>query len=537
MSAAASAQDEAAAFLERSRAVDRLWARDHTLWREDPTEIADRLGWLDVPAEMMERVQDLAAFAAEIRAEGVERVILLGMGGSALGPETLRQCFGKRPGFPDLATLDSTLPDRVKAVADSLDAARTLFVVSSKSGTTIEPNALYGFFRRLVEGAVGRARAGERFIAITDAGTPLDDMARADGFRRVFRNRADIGGRYSVLSYFGLVPAALMGCDLRGLLSGGAAMRDLCVPNADPLANPAARFGAEMGALAMSGRDKLTILASPALAPFGLWAEQLVAESLGKDGRGIVPIVGEPLGGAAAYGEDRQFVHMKTRGEDSDADALADALESAGHPLTRFEMDADALAAGLGAEFYRWEFAVAAAGAVMGVNPFDQPDVQRAKDLAQAALDEYARGGRLPDISASGSARELAASMRPGDYMAILAYVQQTARTDAALFELRAALLSQYGAATTLGYGPRYLHSTGQLHKGGANNAAALAITAPHRATVEIPGERIDFGALADAQAWSDVEALKAAGRRTASVVLPPDADPADAIRALARGV
>ena len=537
MSAAASAQDEAAAFLTRSRAVDRVWARDHTLWREHPTEIANRLGWLDVPVEMMERVDDLAAFADEIRAEGVERVILLGMGGSALGPETLRQCFGKRPGFPDLTTLDSTLPDRVKAVADSLDAARTLFIVSSKSGTTIEPNALYGFFRRLVEGAVGRGRAGARFIAITDAGTPLDDMARADGFRRVFRNRADIGGRYSVLSYFGMVPAALMGCDLRGLLSGGAAMRDLCVPNADPLANPAARFGAEMGALAMSGRDKLTILASPALSPFGLWAEQLVAESLGKDGRGIVPIVGEPLGGAAAYGEDRQFVYMKARGDDSDADALADALESAGHPIARREVDADALAAGLGAEFYRWEFAVAAAGAVMGVNPFDQPDVQRAKDLAQAALDEYARGGRLPDISPSGSARELAAAMRPGDYMAILAYVPQTARTDAALFELRAALLSKYGAPTTLGYGPRYLHSTGQLHKGGANNAAALAITAPHRATVEIPGERIDFGALADAQAWSDLEALKSAGRRTASVVLPPDSDPADAIRALARGV
>ena len=534
---AASAQDEAAAFLTRSRAVDRLWARDHTLWREDPTEIADRLGWLDVPAEMMGRVDDLAAFADEIRAEGVERVILLGMGGSALGPETLRQCFGKRPDFPDLATLDSTLPDRVKAVADSIDAARTLFIVSSKSGTTIEPNALYGFFRRLVEGAVGRAGAGARFIAITDAGTPLDDLARADGFRRVFRNRADVGGRYSVLSYFGLVPAALAGYDLRGLLSGGAAMRDSCVPNADPLANPAARFGAEMGALAMGGRDKLTILASPSLAPFGLWAEQLVAESLGKDGRGIVPVVGEPLGDALAYGEDRQFVYMKARGEDSDADALADALESAGHPIARHEVDADALAAGLGAEFYRWEFAVAVAGAAMGVNPFDQPDVQRAKDLAQAALDEYARGGRLPDISPQASARELAASLRPGDYMAILAYVPQTERTDAALFELRAALLSQYGAPTTLGYGPRYLHSTGQLHKGGANIAAALAITAPHRATVEIPGERMDFGALADAQAWSDLEALKSAGRRTASVILPANADPADAIRALARGL
>ena len=530
------AKEEAAAFLARSRAVERVWERDHTLWREDPTEIADRLGWLDLPVEMAASVDDIDAFADEIRAEGVERVVLLGMGGSALGPETLRQCFGKRPDFPDLTTLDSTLPDRVKAVADSIDAARTLFIVSSKSGTTIEPNALYAFFRRLVVDTVGGARAGARFVAVTDADTPLDDLARAGGFRRVFRNPADVGGRYSVLSYFGLVPAALAGYDARGLLSGGAAMRASCAPDADALANPAARLGAEMGALAVNGRDKLTILASPTLAPFGLWAEQLVAESLGKDGRGIVPIVGEPLGGADAYGEDRQFVYMKMRGEDSDADALADRLESAGHPLARYEMDADALASGLGAEFYRWEFAAATAGAVLGVNPFDQPDVQSAKDLAQAALDEYARGGRLPDISPRGSARELAASLAPGDYMALLAYVPQTERTDAALAELRAALLSQYGVPTTLGYGPRYLHSTGQLHKGGANNVAALALIAPHRAQVAIPNERIDFGALADAQAWSDVEALKSAGRRTAIAVLADGGDPAEGIRGIAQG-
>ena len=528
----AAARDRASAFLAESGAARRIWERDHTLWRDDPTEIADRLGWLDLPERMADSVPDLAAFADEIRGEGIAHVVLLGMGGSALGPETVRQCLPKRDGFPELITLDSTLPDAVKAVADSIDASRALFIISSKSGTTIEPNVLYRFFRKLADDALGEARAGSRFIAITDADTPLDHLARADGFRRVFRNPADIGGRYSVLSYFGLVPTALTGRDARGLLRGGAMMRELCNPNA--AANPAAAFGADMGALALAGRDKLTILASPPLAPFGLWAEQLIAESLGKDGRGVIPIAGEPLADADAYGDDRHFVHMNRRGDDSAAAALADALESSGrHPLTRFEMDGDNLAAGLGAEFYRWEFATAIAGAAMGVNPFDQPDVQSAKDLAQAALDARARGGRLPNLSPAGSARELADALAPGDYIAILAYIPQTERTDAALAALRAALLSKHGVPTTLGYGPRYLHSTGQLHKGGANNIAALALVSPHQAAVPIPGERIDFGALADAQAWSDMEALRTAGRRTAVTVLNP-ANRAEAVREIA---
>ena len=527
------ARDRASAFLAESGAARRIWEGDYTLWRDDPTEIADRLGWLNLPERIIDSIPDLAAFADEIRGEGIAHVVLLGMGGSALGPETVRQCLPKRDGFPELITLDSTLPDAVKAVADSIDASRALFIASSKSGTTIEPNVLYRFFREQAENALGAARAGSHFIAITDADTPLDHLARADGFRRVFRNPADVGGRYSVLSYFGLVPAALTGRDALGLLRGGAMMRELCAPNAD--ANPAAAFGAEMGAFALAGRDKLTILASPRLAPFGLWAEQLIAESLGKDGRGIIPIAGEPLADADAYGDDRQFVHMKRRGEDSSAAAaLAAALESSGrHPLTRFEMDGDNPAIGLGAEFYRWEFATAVAGAIMGVNPFDQPDVQSAKDLAQAALDEYAQGGRLPNLAPAGSARELADALAPGDCLAILAYIPQTEHADAALSALRAALLSKYGVPTTLGYGPRYLHSTGQLHKGGADNIAALALISPHRTAVPIPGERMDFGALADAQAWSDMEALRTAGRRTAVTVLNPAAR-AEAIREIA---
>ena len=526
------ARDRASAFLAESGAASRIWEGDHTLWRDDPTEIADRLGWLNLPERMTDSVPALAAFADEIRGEGIAHVVLLGMGGSALGPETVRQCLPKRAGFPELTTLDSTLPDAVKAVADSIDVSRSLFIVSSKSGTTIEPNVLYRFFRELADDALGETRAGSHFIAITDADTPLDHLARADGFRRVFRNPADIGGRYSVLSYFGLVPAALTGRDALGLLRGGAMMRELCAPNANP--NPAATFGAEMGAFALGGRDKLTILASPSIAPFGLWAEQLIAESLGKDGRGVIPIAGEPLADADAYGGDRQFIRMKRRGEDSAIDALGNALESSGrHPLTRFEMDGDNPAVGLGAEFYRWEFAAAIAGAMMRVNPFDQPDVQSAKDLAQAALDEYAQGGRLPNLSPAGSARELADALAPGDCLAILAYIPQTEHADAALAALRAALLSKHGVPTTLGYGPRYLHSTGQLHKGGADNIAALALVSPHQAAVPIPGERMDFGALADAQAWSDVEALRTAGRRTAVTVLNP-ADRAEAIREIA---
>ena len=523
--------DEAVASLQESDAITRIWSKDHTLWSDDPTEIVDRLGWLDVASSMRNQVDDLTAFADEVRHDGIEHVVLLGMGGSSLGPEVLGQCFGGRDGFPQLIVLDSTLPSRIRTVAKTIDPARTLFLVSSKSGATIEPNMLYKLFRRLVEDAVGPAEAGKSFVAVTDRGTPLDDLAERDGFRRTFRNRPDIGGRYSVLSYFGLVPAALIGCDLRALLNGAVAMQSVCGPDVRARANPGAWLGAVIGALALSGRDKLTILTSPALAPFGLWTEQLVAESLGKNGSGVMPIVGEPLSAPEFYGNDRHLVYLKLAGEHSDIDALAKVLSAQGHPVIRYEMQ-DLIE--LGAEFYRWEFAIATAAAVMGVHPFDQPDVQRAKDLAQQALDNFESDGLSPDLSPCGSLSALVADAKQDDYIAVLAYVKQTAETDRALNRLRFALSARYRVPTTLGYGPRYLHSTGQLHKGGSDNVVVIMLTAPHDVDVEIPGEKYTFGVLADAQAASDLDALKAAGRRTASVVLDGTPDAATGIAALA---
>ena len=520
--------DEAVASLQGRNAVSRIWSRDHTLWSDDPTEIADRIGWLDVASSMLGEIDDLTAFADDVRRDGIDHVVLLGMGGSSLGPEVLSQCLGQRDGFPELIVLDSTLPSRIRTVVKTIDPARTLFLVSSKSGATIEPNMLYKFFKRLVEDAVGPNDAGSRFVAITDTGTPLDDLAERDGFRRTFRNPSDIGGRYSVLSYFGLVPAALIGLDLRALLNGAVSMQSACGPDVRAYSNPGAWLGAVIGSLALSGRDKLTILTSPSLAPFGLWAEQLVAESLGKSGNGVVPIVGETTGSMELYGDDRHLVYLKLAGEHSDIDALAETLALRGHPVIRYELQ-DLIE--LGAEFYRWEFAIATAAAVMGIHPFDQPDVQRAKNLTGKALDRFESDGLAPDLSPHGSLSHLVSGAKPGDYIAILAYVERTPETDHALDRLRSALTARCRVPTTLGYGPRYLHSTGQLHKGGPDNVAVLMLTAPHKMDVQIQGEKFTFGVLADAQAASDLHALKSAGRRAASTVL--QGNQAEAIEAM----
>ena len=509
--------DEAVASLEDTDAVARIWAGDHTLWSSDPSEITDRLGWLDTPPSMLDSVYDLFRFAQQVRDEGTRHIVLLGMGGSSLGAEVLRQCRGQREGWPELIVLDSTIPARIASVTESIDPARTLFLVSSKSGTTVEPNMLYKFFRSVVENAIGTRNAGDRFVAITDEGTALDEVAQQSGFRRVFRNRPDIGGRYSVLSYFGLVPAALIGFDFRGLLNSGVAMQSACGPGIPAATNPGAWFGAVLGSLALTGRDKLTILTSPTLASFGLWAEQLVAESLGKDGLGIVPIAGEPAEALRQVGDDRVFVSLEMAGDGSEIGALVDRLVSDGHPLVRYRIDD---VSDLGGEFYRWQFAIAVAGVVMGVHPFDQPDVQRAKDLTDEALTRFESHGEAPTLTEEGSIKELVSDMRPWDYLAILAYLEQTPELDVALAKLRGAIGSKYSIPTTLGYGPRYLHSTGQLHKGGANNVAALMLTAPHTQDIDIPREGFSFGILADAQASSDLQALRSAGRNVVCMVL-----------------
>ncbi len=500
--------------LSADNVVERIWAKDHTLWSDSPTEITDRLGWLDITDTMRGEVTALTRFAHSVRDEDIRHVVLLGMGGSSLGAEVLNQSFGPREGWPELVVLDSTLPAQVNLVADSINIECALFVVSSKSGTTAEPRLLYRLFRhRLNKLGFG----GEKFIAITDPGSPLEQLAIRDGFRKIFLNAPDICGRYSVLSYFGLVPAALAGYDVAGILESGEQMRSNCavgIPTGD---NPGAHLGATITSHTEAGRDKLTLLTSPSLDSFGLWAEQLIAESLGKKGRGIAPVTLEPPGNVLSYGHDRQFVFLKLSGEDSPTDTLASDLAHAGHPVIRYEIkDVNSL----GGEFYRWEFAIATAGAMMGVNPFDQPDVQRAKDLTQRSLEAFKASGDTAILTAQGTIAELTGSLSIGDYIAILAYVPQTPQNDDALSRLREAILRNCRVPTTLGYGPRYLHSTGQLHKGGPNSVAALMIVSPHEEDVAIPGENFTFGALTDAQAAADLRVLQDAGRRTACVKL-----------------
>ena len=515
--------EAALADLQQRDVMGRLWRRDHTVWKPGPQEITNRLGWLTVADTMDERVPALAAFAEGVKNAGLRHVVLLGMGGSSLGPEVLRQAFGSAGGYPGLIVLDSTVPAWVRAVTKAIDPAATLFLVSSKSGGTVEPNALYRHFRDLVEQAVGKEKAGQSFVAITDPGTSLERLAQQDGFRRVFLNPPDIGGRYSVLSYFGLVPAALMGIDLTTLLDRADRMREGCASFVDAHDNPGAWLGAAMGTLALKGRDKLTLVTSPSIGGFGLWAEQLIAESTGKEGRGIVPIAGEPLVASESYGDDRLFVYLRVEGDDNaEIDAAISGIESSGQSVVRLALR-DRY--DLGAEFYRWEFATAVSGATLGIHPFDQPNVQAAKDMTESILEQYRRSGQLPHVEATASLEGLLSEARPGDYLGIMAYVRQTPETDGALADLRRKVAERYRIATTLGYGPRFLHSTGQLHKGGPDTGLFLQVTASHGQDLPIPGEPYTFSVLADAQALGDLRALQSQGRRVARTHLGTDTD------------
>ena len=504
--------ESALAGLQRRQVISRIWNVDHTVWKPDPAELTNRLGWLTVTDVMREQVPAMEVLANEVRDAGFRHVVLLGMGGSSLGPEVLRQTFGSAPGYPKLIVLDSTVPAWVQAVADVIDPARAVFLVSSKSGSTTEPNMFYAYFRDLVEKAVGREGAGRHFIAITDSGTPLETLARKQGFRRIFLNPTDIGGRYSVLSYFGLVPAALIGLDLLKLIGRADGMREgtmSCVPAHE---NPGAWLGVVMALLAQQGRDKLTLVTSPSISGFGLWVEQLIAESTGKDGLGIVPVAGEPLLSANHYGDDRLFVYLRLDGDRNDETGESiKAIESSGQPVVRFDMPDKY---GLGAEFFRWEMATAVAGSIMSINPFDQPNVQAAKDMTDSVLGEFQSSGKLPAMEDSSSIGALLALRKEGDYLAIMAYIRQTPEVDEALETLRRKVTEAHGIATTLGYGPRFLHSTGQLHKGGPGSGLFLQLTAEHPRDLAIPGAPFTFGVLADAQAVGDLRALRASQRR-----------------------
>ncbi len=524
--------------LDAEHVPARFHAHDHTLWSDDPTEISDRLAWLTLPGDIRPKVDELVRFAGNAHQEGCRQLVLLGMGGSSLGPEVIRQVVG--PGSKglraDMFTLDSTVPAWVAATTASIDPARTLFAVSSKSGTTTEPLAFYAHFRHLVESNVGTRNAGNSFVAVTDPGTPLESLAHDAGFRRAFINDPDIGGRYSVLSYFGLVPAALMGVDLARLLDPAERMQRACTTDGPVSDNPGAWLGTVIGALAKQGRDKLTLVASPRIAGFGLWVEQLLAESTGKSGTGIIPVAAEPLETPEHYGDDRFFVQLRLADDDSQEAAAADRtledLKAAGHPVARLEMS-DAY--DLGAEFYRWEYATAIAGHILAIHPFDQPDVQGAKDRTVSVLDRYQGEGQLPKVSADDPAAlaGLLDQSAPGDYLAVMAYLQDSPGIRDAIHHLRRRVMRRHGIATTAGYGPRFLHSTGQLHKGGPNSGIFLQLTAQHPDDVPIPDWPFSFGVLADAQASGDLQALRELGRRTVSVRL--EGDPAGAIERLAQ--
>ncbi len=526
--------------LAKARVIERTWSKDHTVWKPEPKEITDRLGWLSVMETMSDEVSSLESFAAETRDSGYRHVVLLGMGGSSLGPEVIRQtllgdnnridALDVATRYPRLIVLDSTVPGWLIEVTSAIDPAMTLFVVSSKSGSTVEPLSFYSHFRNLVEGALGKERAGDNFVAVTDPGTSLERLGREDGFRRIFSNPPDIGGRYSVLSYFGLVPAGLTGIDVRLLLERAEEMKRACASHEPVGENPGAWLGAVMGTLASRGVDKLTIVTSPAIGSFGLWVEQLLAESTGKEGRGIIPVAREPLMDPESYGDDRLFVYLRLDGDDNAAtDNAVERVKSSGHPLVTVALrDPYDLAA----EFYRWEFATSVAGRVLGIHPFDQPDVQGAKDATDRVLEEYRGSRRIPEVDARIPLKEMLSSARAGDYLAILAYLVQTPAVDEAVQHLRLKVMEQYHIATTFGYGPRYLHSTGQLHKGGPGTGLFLQLTSTHAKDVEIPGKDYTFGVLADAQATGDLQALQALGRRVTRIHLSADIEAA--IRELA---
>jgi glucose-6-phosphate isomerase len=481
--------------------VGRLWRRDGTLWAPEGTpEVTNRLGWLDIAERMREQLGDLKDFAAELKAEGYTDAVVLGMGGSSLAPEVFRQSFGEQENGLILHVLDSTHPVQVRATIAALDLDRSLMIVSSKSGGTVEPNSMFKAFH-------ARQTDGSHYVAVTDPGSSLEQVAGEHGFRRVFHGDPDIGGRYSALSAFGLVPAAAAAIDLAAVLDSaiGAAAECQVAGNS----NAGLWLGCALGELARQGRDKLTFVADAPLGSYGLWAEQLFAESTGKQGRGILPIADEPHLDAAAYGDDRVFVHIAL-GDEANAKHLA-ALRDAGHPVITIR----ALGPNdLGRIFFLSEFAVAVAGWVLEINPFDQPNVQEAKDNTNRVLKQGSAGLHEGNLS------ELTDGLAPPHYFAIMGYLPYSEETDAAVARLRAHLIERYHVATTWGYGPRFLHSTGQFHKGGPKTGRFLQLIDEGAEDLEIPGEEFTFGTLIRAQADGDLQTLRDHGLPAIRVVV-----------------
>lgn len=517
--------------------VKRIWSKDASLWKSDEQSakiINNSLGWLTVAGEMLGVADELVKFADHIRSSGFQYVMVCGMGGSSLCPEVLARTFGRQTGFPELLVLDSTDPDVIAAFNEGIDVERCLFVIASKSGSTTEPNVFYKFWYDEVNKR--RDNPGENFIAITDPGSPLVDTATELGFRRTFLNQPDIGGRYSALSYFGMVPAALMGLDIRKFLERAREAEQSCLAEE----NGAFQLGMMMGEAANTGRDKLTLVLDPSIETLGLWIEQLIAESTGKEGKGILPVNGELLGQPEVYGDDRVFVSVSVGAATDETKAKLDVLAAAKHPVIYREL-ADIY--DLGAEFFEWEFATACAGWRLGINPFDQPNVQEAKDATKELLISFERRGRLEERtelaaddlvtiygeekseekSVNEVLRAHLATIKPGDYIAFLNYIEETPEIDREFQELRTELRDATRCAVTIGYGPRFLHSTGQLHKGGPDTGVFFQIIANDETDLAIPGEPYTFSILKQAQALGDFRALAKRGRRVIGIDLGND--------------
>jgi transaldolase/glucose-6-phosphate isomerase len=510
----------------------RIWDRDADLWKPGDPEhakvIGNRLGWLDVIDTMREALPRLLGLSTEVQQAGFRNCVLLGMGGSSLCPEVLRTSFGSAAGQPELHVLDTTDPAAIAELTERLEPRTTLFIVASKSGTTLETLSHLAHFWEWLT-AAGILDTGQHFLCITDPGSPLADTARERKFRHVFENPPDIGGRYSALSFFGLVPAAIIGIDVEAFLDRADRMRQQSHPGTPADLNPGLALGTVLGLLRRSGRDKVTIVAPPRLAAFSLWAEQLIAESTGKEGKGLIPIGDEPIGDPGVYGDDRILTVLTLREEDPDFEAEIGALRTAGIPDVTMQLEN---LLDLGAEFFAWEFATAVAGAALGIDPFDEPNVKESKDNTRRVLDQYVKNGTLASESATASddgisvfgapgrrdidsaLTEFLSAVRPGDYVALMAYVTPSSENEAALQRLRVAIRDEHRVATTLGFGPRFLHSTGQLHKGGPDTGLYIQITTDDAVDVPIPGQPFTFSILKQAQAEGDLQSLRAHQRR-----------------------
>jgi transaldolase/glucose-6-phosphate isomerase len=541
------AVDSTLANLADRKFLSGLWAKDATLWSKEPehqTIIKNALGWLDYPDHVLEAVGELTNFTNEVKSE-FDHVVVLGMGGSSLAPDVLRATFGRIPGYPALHVLDSSDPSQVKTLEGKLNLRRSLFIVASKSGGTTEPDAFFRYFFDRVKSVVGEAHAPNQFVAITDPGTKLDQQATDMKLRHIFRNAPDIGGRYSALSMFGMVPAAIAGYNVSEILRRGVGTLHANGRSSDVKTAPGTRFGAAMGTLQKQGRDKVTIFTHPKVSAFGTWAEQLIAESTGKSGTGIVPVEGEPLGRPESYGSDRVFVYVGAGLPEPDAamlDLLND-LQAAGHPIIRLAMN-DLF--DIGEQFAVWEIAVATAGCVMNIDAFDQPNVQESKDNTKRLLDVFAKRGdghfdepkpslttanySLIPLSGSKSVslgKELSSALaaifdqvKPGDYVAFTCYLEMNEAHENLMAEVRTKVRNALKVATTVGFGPRFLHSTGQLHKGGANNGVFIQLTTDASVKVQIPG-MVEFGVLERAQALGDFESLDSRNRRGTRLHMP----------------